>query len=370
VSEPSAEHVSLRDSVRGLLTKRSDSAAVRAAITTECGYDEQLWALLCEQIGIAALSIPEQYGGAGATLLETHLVLEELGRTLTPAPLLGSAVLSAQLLLALEDADACRRLLPPIAAGTSIVALCWAGPDGRWDPAISAVRVVGGEGTPASPEVTLAGQAHYVLDGDLADVLLVVAGVGAVTEVFEVDPHQSGVSRIHEPTMDPTRRLARVRLDEARGRRIGATDATAALTHARDSACVALSAEQVGGAARILEVTVEYSKLRVQFGRPIGSFQALKHRMADLHVLVEAARSASYGAVDGLVPAAVAKVYCSEAFFTVAAEAIQLHGGIAITWEHDAHLYFKRAHGSSQLFGSPGEHVARLAAVAVGKESV
>jgi alkylation response protein AidB-like acyl-CoA dehydrogenase len=370
VSEPSAEHVSLRDSVRGLLTKRSDSAAVRAAITTGRGYDEQLWALLCEQIGIAALSIPERYGGAGATLLETHLVLEELGRTLTPAPMLGSAVLSAQLLLALDDADACRLLLPPIAAGTSIAAVCWAGPDGRWDPAISAVRAVSADGARGSSEVTLSGLTHYVLDGDLADVLLVVAGVGAATAVFEVDPHQSAVTRNHERSMDPTRRLARVRLDGARGRRVGSADATAALTRARDTACVALSAEQVGGAARILEMTVEYSKLRVQFGRPIGSFQALKHRMADLHVLVETARSASYGAVDGSVPAAVAKVYCSEAFFTVAAEAIQLHGGIAITWEHDAHLYFKRAHGSSQLFGSPREHVARLAAIAVGKETV
>ncbi|MDP9092331.1 MAG: acyl-CoA/acyl-ACP dehydrogenase [Actinomycetota bacterium] len=362
----SAEHVGLRDSVRGLLTKRSSSAAVRSAMMTENGYDEQLWALLCTQIGVAGLSIPEQYGGAGATLFETHLILEELGRTLTPAPMLGSAVLSAHLLLALGDTDACRRLLPQIAAGTAIAAVCWAGPDGRWDPAGSAVDA---QARPDSPEFTLCGQTYYVLDGDLADVLLVVADAGAGPAVFEVDPHQSGVSRTHEQSMDHTRRLARVRLDGVRGRRIGDA-AAAALTRARDIACIALSAEQVGGATRILEMTVDYSKVRVQFGRPIGSFQALKHRMADLHVLVEAARSASYGAVEGSVPPAVAKVYCSEAFFTVAAEAIQLHGGIAITWEHDAHLYFKRAHGSSQLFGSPGEYVARITpAAAAARES-
>jgi hypothetical protein len=164
--------------------------------------------------------------------------------------------------------------------------------------------------------------------------------------------------------MDVTRRLAAVDLDGAAARRLGSGDAAAALVRARDAACVAQTAEQVGAMQRVLDLTVEYSKVRVQFGRPIGSFQALKHRMADLHVLVEAARSASYAAVEGTVDAGVAAAYCAEAFGTVAAEAIQLHGGIAITWEHDAHLYFKRAHGSAHLFGTPSDHRARLAAAA------
>ena len=163
--------------------------------------------------------------------------------------------------------------------------------------------------------------------------------------------------------MDPTRRLTVVTFESARAAPLDG-DAGAALDSALRAACVALSAEQVGAAERILELTVEYTKIRRQFGRPIGSFQALKHRMADLHVLVESARSASYAAADGVLDAAVAKAYCSEAFSAVAAEAIQLHGGIAITWEHDAHLYFKRAHGSSLLFGSPGEHIAHLTPLA------
>jgi alkylation response protein AidB-like acyl-CoA dehydrogenase len=160
--------------------------------------------------------------------------------------------------------------------------------------------------------------------------------------------------------MDVTRRLASVRLSDAPARRLGPADAAAALAGAVDEAVVALAGEQVGAAAAAFEMTVEYAKVRHQFGRPIGSFQALKHRMADLHVLLEAARSAAYAAAAGAVLPSVAKAYCSEAFHTIAAETIQLHGGIAITWEHDAHLYFKRAHASAQLFGAPAAHLARL----------
>ena len=188
-----------------------------------------------------------------------------------------------------------------------------------------------------------------MLDGDLAEIVLVSDG----TDVYEA----SAVQAAHTPTMDITRRLASITVDDPGdaprcGRRGG--------DRARPMRRWRLSAEQVGGAERILELTVQYTKDRVQFGRPIGSFQALKHRMADLHVLAEAARSASFAAVHGTVAPSVAKAYCSEAFFTIAAECIQLHGGIAITWEHDAHLYFKRAHGSAQLFGSPDEHLRRL----------
>jgi alkylation response protein AidB-like acyl-CoA dehydrogenase len=354
MTAPTEEQESLRQSVRRLLTKRSSSAAVRSAMQSEPGYDAALWQRMCEQIGVAALAIPEQYGGAGASLAEAHVVLDELGRTLTPAPMLGSAVLAAQLVLALGDDEASARLLPTLADGTSLGAVCWAGSDGRWSIEAAPVSATDGD---------LIGEAHYVLDGDLADVLLVVTNSADGLSVYELDPAEPGVTRTHTAALDPTRRLATVSLDRARGRRVGGA-AGPALTQLRDIAATALSAEQVGAAARILELTVEYSKLRVQFGRPIGSFQALKHRMADLHVLVEAARSASYAAVAGTVDPAVAKAYCSEAFCTVAGEAIQLHGGIAITWEHDAHLYFKRAHGSAQLFGQPAEHVARMADLA------
>jgi alkylation response protein AidB-like acyl-CoA dehydrogenase len=343
VSELTEEQRGLRDAVRALLAKRSDSAAVRRAVQDPGGYDATLWKVLCEQIGVAALAVPERFGGVGAGRREVQLVLEEFGRTLTPAPLLGS-VLATSLLVALGDDAAAQRLLPRIADG-AVAALAWAGADGRW--ADGAVRADG---------AVLSGEAHYVLDGELAEILLVVAD----GSVYEVDP--AAADRVHTPTMDGTRRLARVRLHAAPGTRIGAPDARPALAAALDDALVALAAEQVGAAAAALRMTVEYSKVRHQFGRPIGSFQALKHRMADLHVLLEAARSAAYAAGEGSLRPSVAKIYCSEAFRTIAGEAIQLHGGIAITWEHDAHLYFKRAHGSAALFGSPGEHLHRLAA--------
>ncbi|HEX7307784.1 acyl-CoA dehydrogenase family protein [Lentzea sp.] len=311
------ERLALGDAVRGLLDRHSD---VRAAIETPHGYDKDVWARLCE---MGVLPIPERYGGSGATHEDTRVVLAELGRTLTPSPLLGTTV-AVEALLASGDEEACGRLLPRIAGG-AVAALVWPWTD---------------------EQIGLT--ARYVLDGDLADILLVSDG----TDLHEVD--LASVTREHTPTMDATRRLATIDLTAAATTRLGLWS-----PHVRWTAIAALAAEQVGAAARALELTVEYTKTRVQFGKPIGSFQALKHRMADLHVLVETARSAA-GAVTDEVSASVAKVYCSEAFFTVAAEMIQLHGGIAITWEHDAHLYFKRAHGSRQLFGSPRVHLERL----------
>ncbi|MDP9117658.1 MAG: acyl-CoA/acyl-ACP dehydrogenase [Actinomycetota bacterium] len=349
------EQIGLRESVRALLAKRCDPAAVRAAMVSPEGVDRALWVALCDQIGVAALSIPERFGGIGATPLDLHVVLEELGRALTPSPMLGSAVLAAQTLLALDDEDANTRLLPALATGASTVSLCWAGESGRWDPAAAAVQAEDG---------ALTGSTHFVLDAATADVLLVVATVGSEIGVFEVAPDATGVTRTARATMDLTRRLSTVQFERTPGRRLARDSATPALAHALGVARIALSAEQVGGATRILESTVAYAKVREQFGRPIGSFQALKHRMADLYVLAEAARSASYGAAAGTVAPAVAKAYCSEAYFTIASAAIQLHGGIAITWEHDAHLYFKRAQGSAQLFGAPSEHLAHIATLA------
>ena len=227
----------------------------------------------------------------------------------------------------------------------------------------------------------LTGEAHHVLDGDQADVLLAAARTPGGVGLFEVDPRGRGVTRAAVTTMDTTRRLAIVRLDRAPGPSAApacqcpgsASPGSAALARARDLACIALSAEQVGAAQRALELTVAYTKVRVQFGRAIGSFQALQHRMAGLHVLVESARSLSYAAADAAAEgaadlglrAAAAKVYCSEALARVAGEMIQMHGAIGITWEHDAHRYLKRAHGAGQLFGRPSEHAARVAAAVI-----
>jgi alkylation response protein AidB-like acyl-CoA dehydrogenase len=368
-----AEQRDLRDAVRGLLERHRqratapDQDARDRAGTEGAGYDRPLWQRLCGEIGVAGLAIPRDYGGAGAGPAETHIVMEELGRALTPSPMLGSPVLAAQALLASGDAAACQRLLPGIAAGTTIAALAWASEDGRWDPADPAYRA-----RPAPSGWVLTGEAHYVLDGDTADVLLAAAHTPDGIALFEMDPRESGVTRCAVTAMDSSRRLAVIRLDGAAGRLVGAGTGTPSLAAARDLACIALSAEQVGAAQRALDLTVAYTKVRVQFGRPIGSFQALQHRMADLHVLVESARSLSYAAASaacdtadpGLL-AAAAKAYCSEALTRVAGQMIQLHGAIGVTWEHDAHRYLKRAHGAGQLFGRPAEHVARIAAAVV-----
>jgi alkylation response protein AidB-like acyl-CoA dehydrogenase len=320
----SEEQQELASTVRSLLTKRADPAAVRTAMVSETGYDEALWQTLCEQIGVAALAIPEDYDGAGFSLLESFIVLEEVGRSLAPSPLLASLVTSEALLAGAEE-DAKARLLPRIAAGE-----------------VAAFVV------PGQPS----------LFADQASVL--VAAVDGV--LVELDPASS--DPVWLPSMDQTHRLGS--LDATGGTPIG--DGVAASERAGLVGAAGVAALSAGLAARALDMTVAYSKERVQFGRQIGSFQALKHRMADLLVLVEMSRSASWAAsyaVSTDAPNAarlthVAKAYCSDALNRIAAETVQLHGGIAITWEHDAQLVFKRAHALAQLFGQPHQHRALL----------
>ncbi|MFZ3566757.1 acyl-CoA dehydrogenase family protein [Streptomyces sp. BH097] len=342
------EHEELRSAVRSLLARHEGAGA---------------WRPLTEQIGVAALGVPERYAGAGCGAVEVHVVMEELGRALSPVPFLGSAVLAAQAVLATGDDDACARLLPGIAGGGTVASLAWA-EDGSWDPARTDTRATPGTGG----TWRLHGVKQHVLDGAEADVLLVTARTDHGVSLFEVAPGQPGARIETRATMDQTRPLAHGRFEGAEGRLVGADGAAAgAVERALDLACAALAAEQVGAAERCLELTVAYAMERVQFGRPIGSFQAVKHRLADAYVRVESARSAALGAAFSAADSpdfgryvAVAKSACSEAFSAVAGEMIQLHGGIGITWEHDAHRYFKRAHGSSQLFGTPARHRRRL----------
>ena len=355
-SELTSEQVLLRDAVRGLLASHGGPG--------EEGFDGTLWRRLCGEIGVAGLLVPERYGGAGGSLADVQVVMAELGRVLAPVPMLGSAVLATAVLLESGDETA-GRLLPALAAGTAVAALAWAGEDGHWDPDQAACRATQ---DPAGGW-RLAGEAHYVLDGDVAGVLLVVARAPDQAPdqvaVFEVDPASAAVARRDVTTMDSTRRLAVVQLSNAAGRPVGC--GPDGLARARDLACLALAAEQAGAARRALEQTVAYTKERVQFGRPVGSFQALQHRMADLHVLAESAWSLCWAAAqDGSehgpgLRAAAARAYCSEALLRVAGQMIQLHGAIGVTWEHDAHRYFKRAHGAGQLFGPPSAHLARIA---------
>ncbi|MBF6332712.1 acyl-CoA dehydrogenase family protein [Nocardia transvalensis] len=343
----------LADTVRAVVTKHGDRAVLRGAVDSELGYDERLWKLLCEQVGVAALAVPEEYGGVGAGPAAALVVVEELGRTLHNPPMLGSAVLGVQAVLLSGDADACARLLPEVAEGTRTLAVCWAGRSG-WDR--PGVRVADGK---------LVGTAHYVLDGATADTLIVVTDDG----LYEIDAAAAEVTRAVAPTMDPTRRLTDVVFAGTPARRLGGD--VEAVARLREIAWAAVAAEQVGAADQCLQMTVDYTKSRVQFGRPIGSFQALKHRMADMYVLVESARSVAYTAIAGLDEAAenpsaaldlaAARIHCSQTFSTVVSEMVQMHGGIAITWEHEAHLYFKRAHADAQLFGAPARPLARPA---------
>lgn len=305
------ERQMLRDTVAALVDKHASSAAVRAAMESTRGYDESLWSMLCEQVGVAALVIPEEFGGAGGELADAAAVLEELGRALVPTPLLGTT-LAELALLAADQPDA--EALEQLAAGAAIGAVVF--------------------------------DRDYVVNGDIADTVVAVDGARLV--------RWNDVSAEAATTVDPTRRLARVTA--------GATEPIGTDPGLADTAAILLAAEQVGGATRCLELTVAYTKERVQFGRPIGSFQALKHRMADLYVAVQSARAVVGDAIAEPTPtsAALARLAASEAFTTVAGEAIQLHGGIAITWEHDIQLYFKRAHGSAQLFGPPSDQLRKL----------
>ena len=348
---PTREHTELASGVRTLLERRSDSQAVRAAIEQPAGFDAELWSTLCDQVGVAALAIPEEHGGAGFTLAETYVVLEELGRTLTPSPLLASVVTSAALVGPRDDESLAR-----IAAG-AVATLAWSGVTGDVD---SPVGVTWRDGA-------LHGSVSPVLYGDVAEILLVVAKHADGLGLFSVEPTASGLGRTRMAGMDPTLGFASLELDSVAAEPItlDATD-TLALTHR--VGILATAALQVGCAQRGLDMTVAYTKQREQFGRPIGSFQALKHRMADMLVKVQMSRAGAWAAVQAHIHdapaadrlAAAAGSYCSESAMAVAAETVQLHGGIAITWEHDAHLVLKRAQALNQLFGQPHQQRASL----------
>lgn len=354
----SDEQAELSHIVRVLLERRSDSLAVRAAMVSDLGYDPELWRTLTDEIGAAALSIPEEFGGAGYTSFETNVILEELGYALTPSPLLGSVVLAGHAVMLAANRDACERLLPQVAGGT-IAALAWADTEGNWRTDGSDIIAAGGD-----DGWSLTGTATLVLNGTDADVLLAVARTETAVGLFEI-VGEDGVNRISTRALDPTISLCTLVFDKAAARPL-LLDAAGVLTILRAHTEIAIAALQVGAARRGLDMTVQYSKERVQFGRPIGSFQALKHRMADMHLLVETAQTVSWAgswasaidAPDLQAQAELAKSWCTDALDHVAAETVQLHGGIAITWEHDAQLILKRAHALGQIFG-PAAHSRR-----------
>ncbi|MEU8252096.1 acyl-CoA dehydrogenase family protein [Nonomuraea sp. NPDC048916] len=348
-----------RESVRGALAGVSTPTRVRAAMMTERGWDEPTWRLMA-QLDLPGLMLPERHGGSGLGAAELAVAVEECGAWLACSPLFATSVLAVPLLLALDDADALERHGRRIARGelTATVALAETG--ARWD--VSEMRTTARR---EGGSWRLDGAKHHVVDGASADLLLVVARTPDGPGVFAVERAAAGLAVEPLVTLDHTRKMARLELTGVAGELVGAIGCEAALAAATDVSRALLAAEQTGVAQRCLDMVVEYAKTRIQFARPIGSFQIIKQRLADALIQVESARSAVYTATRSTGAelardSRVAALMAGKASTWVTAQTIQLHGGVGFTWEHDAHLYFKRARASARLLGQADEHVATL----------
>jgi alkylation response protein AidB-like acyl-CoA dehydrogenase len=366
----SEEQEELRASVKRFLEAKSPVSEVRRLMETPDGYDPAVWSQMANELGLQSLHIPEGYGGSGFSFVELTVVLEEMGRALLCAPFFSTVALAANAILNAGTEDQKGKLLPGLAAGEQTATVAFTEPAGKWDA--SGITM---EATPEGGAYRLDGTKMFVLDGHTAGLVVVAArrpgssGADGIS-LFTVDGDAAGLTRTALATMDQTRKQARLDFSGVSAQLLGEEGTGwAALSKTLDQAAVCLSAEMVGGAQRCLDMSVEYAKVRIQFGRPIGSFQAIKHKCADMLLEVESAKSAAYYAGwaaaednDELpVVASLAKAYCSDAYFHAAAENIQIHGGIGFTWEHDAHLYFKRAKSSEILLGDATYHRELLA---------
>jgi alkylation response protein AidB-like acyl-CoA dehydrogenase len=361
----SEEQEELRKTVRAFLDQKSPETEVRRLMETDEGYDPAVWKQMGEQLGLQGLIVPEDFGGHGFSYVELGVVLEEMGRALLCAPYFSTVVLAGNTLIHSGDDAAKKDYLPGIASGETVATLAFTEPSGKWDEAGITM-----EAAKKGDAWVLNGTKSFVLDGAMANLILVAARTGNGVSLFAVDGDASGLTRTSLSTMDQTRKQAKLEFSDTPARLIGAEgEGWKTLSTVLDLAAVALAAEQVGGAQKVLDMSVEYAKVRIQFGRPIGSFQAIKHKCADMLLEVESAKSAAYygmwcaSEMNDELPsvASLAKAYCSEAYFHSAAENIQIHGGIGFTWEHPAHLYFKRAKSSELLFGDPTYHRELLA---------
>ena len=367
------EQEELRSAARGFLADHSTSEQVRRAMESELGYDPEVWKRIASELGWPAVAIPEAYGGLGLGAVELTALMEEMGRVLLCAPFFSSVCLAGNALLSAGSEEQKREFLPAIAEGRTLATVAWTGPSGAPGAAGIAATV-----RRQGDEFVLRGAWRFVLDGLGADLLVVAArregseGEQGVS-LFAIPSDTLGVERRALPTMDPTRRLAELTLRDVRVPASALMGEEGAgwrpLGRALDGAAVALAAEQVGGAQTCLDLSVAYAKERVQFGRPIGSFQAIKHKCADMMVALESARSASYYAAcvaaddaENLpVAASLAQAACSDAYFRCAAESIQIHGGVGFSLEYDVHLYFKRARSTEIFLGDPAYHRERVA---------
>ncbi len=354
------EQEMLRQSARGVLEKECPTTLVRRLMEDDRGFDPALWKKMAE-LGWMGLVLPEEYGGSALNYVDLVLVLEEMGRVVLPSPFIWTMIFAEAMKRAGSDAQK-SALLPKIATGDLVATLAWLEPSASWDA--SSITLAA---RPSDVGFVLNGVKLFINDGHVADYLLVAARTGGSGEegitLFVLDRNRAGIAGTPLKTMDQTRKLAEIRFTDVKATSADIVGEVGkgwkTLSQIIDRGKVMLAAEMVGGAQKVLDMTVEYAKVRVQFGRPIGSFQAVQHKCANMMIDVEGAKSAVYYAAwavsndvpDGPVAAAVAKAAASDAFRRVSAEGIQLHGGIGFTWDHDLHLYFKRAKSSEFTFG-------------------
>ncbi len=365
----SEEQEEFRETLRRCLEEKSPSSEVRRLMETRDGFDRGVWKQMAGELGLQGLHIPESYGGQGFGFLELGIVLEEMGRVLFCSPYLSTVGLATSAILNVGSEAQKKALLPSIASGETIATLALVEPGGEWEAgSIELVARPDGDG------FRLSGSKTFVTDGHTADLIVVAArlegtrGSDGIT-LLSVLSDTQGMSAMPLATLDLTRKQARLEFADVRAQALGEPGGAAgALARTLDQGCVLLAAESAGGAARCLEAAVDYAKHRVQFGRPIGSFQAIKHKCAEVLLEVESAKSAVYWASwvaeekeeDLAQAASVAKSLCGDGYLRAAAENIQIHGGMGVTWEADPQLYLKRAKTNEELLGSPGYHRARL----------
>jgi len=379
----SPEQESLRESLRRFLERKWTRRELRAALDGSAAPDRDLWKALADELGLQGIAIPESYGGAGFGIMEQAVVLEEMGRSLLVSPYLSTSVVATQALLRGDSESLRSAWLPKFASGDAVATLAYL--EGAADPLAQDIKV----GARKDGDAWLvSGSKRFVVDGAHADLFIVPAKSSAGEDLLLAVPRDApsvpretpSVLRETQcvvtealPVLDLTRPLATVRFIDAPGEVIASgARARRVLQETLAVACTAIACEQMGGAARALEITNEYAKTRQQFGAPIGSFQAIKFKLADMLLHLEAGRSAAYYAAasaaaeqeDALLSSSVAKAVCSDAYVAITGEAIQVHGGIAYTWEHDAHLYFKRARASLALFGDSDAHREQVAVLA------
>ncbi|HYX03507.1 MAG TPA: acyl-CoA dehydrogenase family protein [Reyranella sp.] len=361
----SPEQEEFRSNLRRLFAERSPPKEVRRLMETAAGFDREAWRRLNTELGLTAVRIPEAYGGQGFGFGELCIVLEEMGRALVCAPFFSTAVLATGAILnAGKEADK-QALLPSIASGDTVATLAWVEDNGRWDAAGTALTV-----TPSAGSFRLDGHKSFVLDGHTADLIVVLARAPGSSgdnglSLFAVDGNAQGLTRRALKTMDWTRKLARLEFKGVEAKLLGEQDGAAGpFARTMTEAAICLANEMAGVAERLREDSLAYSKLRVQFGRQIASFQSMKHKAADMLVDVELAKAAAYYAAAALdegdneveAVAALAKAQASEACLQTAIHAIQIHGGIGFTWDNDTHLWFKRAKSSEVMLGDAHHH--------------